>query len=146
VTVHIAYYRDQGYGRKLVSSENYLVSSEDRRWNRSASGRRSVQAGGRVVDFTTHELLGGRMPGASLRERLDVRQVLWAGGRFTTSPQLATLLSVAGRLRGQGDDAAALTFYVEGEDAAATQRLLDDFLREHLGSFEARLQVARSVR
>lgn len=146
VTVHIAYYRDQGYGRKLVSSENYLVSSEDRRWNRSASGRRSVQAGGQAVDFTTQELLGGRMPGASLRERLDVRQVLWAGGRFTTSPQLATLLSVAGRLTGQGDDAAALTFYVEGEDAAATQRLLDDFLREHLGSFEARLQVARSVR
>lgn len=146
VTVHIAYYRNQGYGRKLVSSENYLVGSEDRRWNRSASGRRSVQSGGQGVEFTTHELLGGRMPGATLRQRLDVRQVLWAGGRFTTSPQLATLLSVAGRLTGQGDDAAALTFYVEGEDAAATQRVLDDFLREHLGSFEARLQVARSVR
>lgn len=146
VTVHIAYYRDQGYGRKLTSSDNYLVSSDDRRWNRSASGRRSVQAGGQAVEFASHELLGGRIPGHTLRQRLDVRQVLWAGGRFTTSPQVATLLSVAGRLTGQGDDAAALTFYVEGEDAAATQRVLDDFLREHLGSFEARLQVARSVR
>ncbi|MBX3637668.1 MAG: exosortase A, partial [Rubrivivax sp.] len=107
LTVHIAYYRDQGYGHKLVSSQNYLVSSDDRRWNRSASGRRSVQAGGRTVDFVSHELLGGRMPGATVRQRLDVRQVLWAGGRFTTSPQLATLLSVAGRLTGQGDDAAA---------------------------------------
>ncbi|MCW5610992.1 MAG: exosortase A [Rubrivivax sp.] len=146
VTVHVAYYRHQGYGRKLVSSQNQLVSSEDRRWNRSTSGRRGVEAGGRVVEFASHELLGGRIPGHTLRQRLDVRQVLWAGGRFTTSPQVATLLSVAGRLTGQGDDAAALTFYVEGEDAAATQRLLDDFLREHLGSFEARLQVARSVR
>lgn len=146
LTVHIAYYRHQGYGNKLASSQNVLVSSEDRRWNRTASGRRSVQAGGQAVEFTTQELLGGRVPGATVRERLDVRQVLWAGGRFTTSPQLATLLAVAGRLTGQGDDAAALTFYVEGEDAAATQRVLDDFLREHLGSFEARLQVARSVR
>ena len=146
VTVHVAYYRHQGYGRKLVSSQNQLVSSEDRRWNRSTSGRRGVEAGGRVVEFASHELLGGRTPGATVRQRLDVRQVLWAGGRFTTSPQVATLLSVAGRLTGQGDDAAALTFYVEGEDAAATQRVLDDFLREHLGSFEARLQVARSVR
>jgi EpsI family protein len=146
VTVHIAYYRHQGYGRKLTSSSNYLVSSEDRRWNRSASGRRSVQAGGQPVEFLSHELLGGRMPGASVRERLDVRQVLWAGGRFTTSPQVATLLSVAGRLTGQGDDAAALTLYAAGEDAAATRQVLDDFIREHLGSIEARLKVARSAR
>jgi exosortase A len=146
VTLHVAYYRNQGYGRKLTSSDNYLLSSDDRRWNRTASGQRSVQAGDRRVDFTRHELLGGRLAGATARERLDVRQVLWAGGRFTTSPHVATLLSVAGRLTGQGDDAAALTIYTTGEDAAATQQVLDTFIREHLGSIEARLQVARSAR
>ena len=32
IGLHIAYYRHQGYGSKLVSSSNQLVGSEDRQW------------------------------------------------------------------------------------------------------------------
>ncbi len=143
VTVHVAYYRHQGYDSKIGNAGNMIVGTEDRRWNRSASGMRSVDVGGQAMKFRRHELLGGHYPGATVRDRLEVRQVLWAGGRFTTSAQAATLWSVLSRLTGQGDDAAALTFYVEGDDAAATATAVEEFIRDHLPAFEARLQATR---
>ncbi|MBK7081427.1 MAG: EpsI family protein [Betaproteobacteria bacterium] len=42
VGVFIAYYRNQTFDRKLVSSENVLVTSNDQRWMQLDAGERDV--------------------------------------------------------------------------------------------------------
>lgn len=147
VLVHVAYYRQQGYGRKLVSSENVLVRSRDARWNRVASGRTTLQRPGEgALDFQTAELLGPERTGAAQRERLDVRQAYWAGGRWTASEQAALLQVALARLRGQGDDGAVLTLAAPGSDPAATRARLDRFTQQHLNTIESHLAAVRTAR
>ncbi len=146
VLVHVAYYRQQGYGRKLVSSENVLVRSRDPQWNRTASGRHTLAVGAATLEFQTAELLGREIPGAAQRARLDVRQVYWAGGRWTASEQAALLRVALDRLRGQGDDGAVLTLAAPGSDSAATRARLDRFTQRHLNTIESHLAAVRASR
>jgi exosortase A len=146
VLVHVAYYRQQGYGRKLVSSENMLVRSRDPRWNRMASGHQPVAVGGADLEFQTAELLGPDISGAAQRPRLDVRQIYWAGGHWTHSDQAALLRVALARLRGQGDDGAVLTLAAPGSDAAATRARLDRFTQQHLNTIESHLTAVRASR
>jgi EpsI family protein len=145
VTLHIAYYRDQGYGRKLASSANTLTASDDQRWNRVASSQVSQLVEGQGISLRTAELVGGNWRHSTAAQRLEVRQIHWAGGRFTSSGQWATVLSVASRLAGNGDDAATLTFYTEG-DAGQTSTRLNSFIAAHLPAIRSRLQEVAARR
>ena len=146
VTVHVAYYRQQGYGHKLVSSENMLVKSDDRRWNHSASGRVEIAVGERVQALRTAELLGGALLGTANRQRLDVRQVYWVDGRLSVSDAQATVLGVVGRLSGRGDDGAVITFYTAGAAGEGTAARLDGFVRAQLPAITAYLASVRAAR
>ncbi len=141
VGLHIAYYRQQGYGRKLVSGENQIVRAEDDHWQRTRSGRAELAGS----PWRTHELLSGGMSGRGLRDRLEVRQVLWVDGRLTDSDLWATAYGLRGRLAGRGDDAAAVTLVLAGP-AESTGPALDNFIREHLGAIVAALEQARAAR
>lgn len=145
VTVHVAYYRQQHYGHKLVSSENTLVRADDHLWSRRASASTHVTAGGRDIPLRTAELLSGSV-GFAERGRLEVRQVYWVDGRYTANGHWATALGVLGRLAGRGDDAAAITFYLDGEAADGTAEALDGFIGTHLVAIEAILVAARAIR
>ena len=146
VTVHVAYYRQQSYGRKLVGSGNTLVASNDKHWRRAASGRQAIEVDGHPVEFRSAVLLSYPAPGQAASRRLELRQLLWAGDRFTASDPVAVLRAVAGRLTGQGDDAAALTIYAEGDDPAAAAEAVDAFIRDHLAAFQASLRAASEQR
>jgi EpsI family protein len=145
VTLHVAYFRHQGYGRKLASSANTLTASDDERWNQVASGQVSQLVEGERLSLRTAEFVGANWRHSTAVPRLEVRQIHWAGGRFTSSGQWATVLSVAGRLAGNGDDAATLTFYTEG-DAARTGSRLDTFIAAHLPAIRSRLQEVAARR
>lgn len=146
VGVHLAYYRHQGYGRKLASSANVLVTSEDRQWTQVSSGQAELVVDGQTLQLRTAELLGDNWRRSSSQVlRLDVRQIHWAGGRFTASGYWATVLGIAGRLAGRGDDAATITFYAEG-DATATGPRLDRFIATQLPVIRSRLQAAAAQR
>ncbi len=144
VAVHVAYYRRQHYGHKLISSDNVLLKSGDREWNRTASGTTSVSVAGRAVPLRTYEVRSVSTTGTQRARRLEVRQVYWVGGRLTTSDHLAAALAVAHRLTGQGDDAAAISFIMPGlaEDGAAAR--LDAFVARHLPALEASLAAMQS--
>ncbi len=146
VTVHVAYYRRQHFGHKLVSSENTLVKSDDREWNRSASGGTSITVGDRQVGLRTAELRTVNAPGRDRQRRLEVRQILWVGGRLTTSDHLAAGLGVLNRLAGRGDDAAAINFYLPGAAEDGTGAKLDAFIARHLPAFEASLAATQAQR
>lgn len=139
VTVHVAYFRRQGYGAKLGSSENVLVTATDRGWSRTTTGAAAVTVNGRLTPLRMAEFSSGAI---AERRRVEARQLFWVAGRFTTSDKWATLLGVWARLSGQGDDGAVLSFYTEG-DAQATRVRLDDFVATHLGAIEGALRAAR---
>jgi hypothetical protein len=75
--------------------------------------------------------------------RLQVRQIFWVDGRFTSNDTWAGLLGVAARLRGHGDDGAAITFYRAGELADPA---LDRFVADHLGELGQWLAAVRARR
>jgi EpsI family protein len=143
VTVHVAYYRGQTYGRKLVSSDNVLVPSKNARWQPLASGQRDVPMPAGPQTWRTTSLLDGSITGNSRRERLDVRQIYWADGRFTASDRWAALYGLQGRLSRRGDDGAKLTLFTTGEDTTATAARLDTFVQQHLPAIESQLKRSR---
>lgn len=145
VTVHVAYFRHQGYGRKLASSANTLVASDDPLWNHVNSGRAELQVGDERLSLRTAELLGGNWRHSSTQPRLDVRQIHWAGGQLTSSGPWATVLNIASRLGGRGDDAATITFYTAGNAAQTTPRL-HAFIAAQLPAIRSRLQAIAAQR
>ena len=145
VTVHVAYFRRQVYGAKMVSADNILFRYDDHVWNRLSAGRVAIDVAGRKVVMRTAELVSGGTGSTSGRKRLDVRQTYWSAGRFTSSDHWAAALGVFGRLAGQGDDGAIITIYTEGE-AAATEPRLAAFISSHLGALESQLAGVRNVR
>ena len=145
VTVHVAYYKRQTYGAKLVSSDNALFRYEDHAWNRVTAARTDLDVAGRTLQLRTAELISGGTGSSLGRKRLDVRQTYWSGGQFTSSDHWATILGVLGRLRGQGDDGAVITIYTEGE-AGVTGPRLNAFIGSHLQALETQLARVRDAR
>jgi EpsI family protein len=147
VFVHVGYYDRQTYGRKLVSSSNAMVDGEDKRWQMTASGTVAVDAASGPAVWQTATLLGGSVSvGSQLRQRIEVRQVYWVRGHITASAARATLFTVLGKLTGQGDGAAMITVYTEGDDAARSSARLNAFLRIHTAALERQLVTYRKLR
>ncbi len=145
VHVHLAYYRQQGYEAKLVSSSNTLLRADDRQWVRTRQTRRVAPLGQNNAAFTVLEVLRGGAAGPAAHQRLEVRQNYWIDGRWTANNQAAALYGVWSRLQGRGDDAAAVTLMAGGEEAA-TRAALDDFGRMHLPAIGRALTAAQARR
>jgi exosortase A len=146
VSVHVAYFRGQRYGRKLVTSENMLVKPGDSRWNATRRGGTVLDVDGQPIALRTAEVLGAGTLGHGGRERLEVRQVYWVDGRFTASDHWAVAYGVWSRMAGLGDDGAMLTIFTEGGADEGTQELLDGFIRTHLGDLQRQLSATRAAR
>jgi exosortase A len=138
VGVHIAYYRGQGPGRKLVSSENVLVRADDKRWNPVSDGKVDVGA----MPMRRVEVLDAGFAGSGQRTRLELRQLYWADGRWAASAERAALDGLVGRLRGHGDDAAGIVLSAAGDDPQTTASVLDAFVRDALPAIEQALRAA----
>lgn len=140
----IAYYRRQGPDRKLVSSVNGLVSSDDKVWAQTEQGTRAAGAG--LPAWRTASLRRGHNLDAAVSTRLRVWHLYWVGGRWTTSDVRAKVWQAVDRLLGRGDDGAVVllvTPWAAGVDADA---VLEKFAREALGPVEAALATARDTR
>lgn len=147
VYVHLGYYQQQTYGRKLVSSVNSLVEGEDKHWQMFASGSVTVDIAGEPTRWRSATLLGGAVSAsAQQRQRVEIRQTYWAGGRITDSGAKATLYTVLGKLAGRGDAAAMITVYTEEADPTKAAARLDAFLRTHTPALERQLVTYRSPR
>lgn len=144
VGMYVAYYRGQALGRKLVSSVNVLVASNDPHWNHLSSGTRAVQVGGSVVPWRTALILG-KASGTSAPQLVAWR-IYWVDGRWVASDARAQLTAALGRLQGHGDDGAALVLYTRSETPESGHKLLEAFVRDNLGAIEAALQARRAAR
>ena len=144
VGVFIGYYRDQHYGRKLVTSVNQLVNDEgDKEWSRSASGLAVADA----IQWRTAELRGQALSqisgDGSQAPRLRVWQTYWINGKPFVSDWQAKLYGAWQALLGHGDDAAVVLVYADKQAAGPDDALLRDFVHTHWLALDAALRDAR---
>ena len=146
VGVYLAYYRGQSDDRKLVSSQNVLVGMRDREWNLPVAGGRVVAVGGQTITVRTAEILGQTQPGAARRPHLVVWRVYWVDGRFVAGDAATKILGGLARLRGRGDEGAAIVLYADGETVASSNATLESFVQANLGGLNAMLQSTHDAR
>jgi exosortase A len=144
VGLYIAYYRRQGENHKLVSSQNVLVSSQDKLWNQLASGSRNVAVASDTLKMRTALLQRAQLPGEAERLRLMVWRLYWVNGTWTSSDYVAKLAGAWHRLRGQGDESAEITVYTVENAPGGADLSLNAFLSANLGAIESVLRAARA--
>lgn len=141
VGLYIAYYRQQNYERKLVSGNNSLVAPRDKKWARTATGQRSVEAGGHRFDVRTADLRGGPVMGDA--HRLHVWQVYWVNGRWVEGDVPAKLHGALARMLGRGDESAAMVLFTPRQGDVDPGAVLQDFLTANLAPIERSLVATR---
>lgn len=152
VGLHLTYYRQQDYERKLVSSLNMLVTSQDDRWAQVSGGSAVTELAGRplpVVAATLRDQSGG-LTANSLR--LQAWRFYWVNNRFTASDTVAKLQGALSRITGQGDDGAIVVVYTpldpgttEAQARAAATSVLNTFVQSQGGAIEAALHSTRGA-
>jgi exosortase A len=128
VGLYLGYYRHQNYSRKLVSSDNVLVVSQDPRWALVSSGRRVLNLDDKPVGVRTAELRGRVLAEKANEGRLLVWQMYWINGRVTASDYLAKAYGAFYRLLGRGDDSAVIIISTPKDQAGGGDAVLDSFL------------------
>ncbi len=148
VGVYVGYYRDQKYGRQLVTSVNRFVDGEaEKDWSQTASGGAVLDLPAGAMPWRTGELRGQALAqvsgDGSRAPRLRVWQTYWINGRPFVSDWQAKLYGALQRMLGRGDDAAVVLVYVDKAAAGAEDALLKDFLRTHWGALDTALRGVR---
>lgn len=146
VYVHLAYYKEQRYGSKLVTSDNSLLRGQNDHWQEVRWMLMARPGDAREVQWRSAELLGGSVASTSARrQRIEVRQAYWVDGHLTASGPRATLYGLRAKLAGRGDSGALLTVYTEGEDKRQTSARLDAFLDAHIAALERQLVTYQTL-
>ena len=147
VGVYIAYYRGQSHDRKLVSGLNTLVGLNDRDWEQRDGGLREVSGGG--AEHHHEDRRGDRHPSGKAP---CGRRSWWSGastGSTAASSPATRQAKVAGalaRLRGRGDEGAALVVHADAGSVAASNAALQAFMQANLAPLGALLQQTRDTR
>jgi EpsI family protein len=145
VGLYVAYYRGQRDDRKLVSSVNALVRSQNPEWNTVRGGSTAAPAGSATVPVRTAEILGAQS-GGSRRAQLTVWRVYWIDGRWVASDIRAKVHGAFARLLGRGDEGAAVVLWTDDDDRARAQARLQAFAREALPALDGALEATRAQR
>ena len=146
VGAYVAYYRGQQEGRKLVSSLNVYLPMRGSDWNQVAAGTRDVMVGGQPVTVRTAELLDRDKLGAASRKHLVVWRFYWVDGRFIGGDVPAKLAGALARLRGRGDEGAALVLHVDAGSVEASHAALQAFVDANAERLNELLGQTRDAR
>ena len=145
VGLYLAFFRNQGLGRKMVSSNSVLVTNQDPLWAQVAGGSREVPIAGKLVPMKVAELRGGALQTAAYAGRWIAWQVYWIDGHWTASEGMAKAYTVWSRLLGRGDDSAIVVMY-GAKGSKDPNVFLDNFAAAALPAIEAALRKAQASR
>ncbi len=147
VALYVAYYRDQSYSSKLISSNNELTRSQDRDWVSVKQGRGELALQEMTLPLRWAELRGhGPVLGSAdlgFEPRLTVKYLFWVDGQLTSSDAKAKLYGAFKQLKGRGDDAAAVFVSAVQAQEGETEAILDEFLRDNWADLAKMLSEAR---
>ena len=117
VGLYIAYYQNQNYERKLVTSTNVLVTSNDPLWQIATSNSAKASFGGTERTTLQAELLHKN---GSPDNRYILWQWYWIDGHLTSSDIEAKWLTAWAMLTGHGDDSAVIIMYTPKVEVATS--------------------------
>ena len=140
VGLYVGYYRNQDYNRKMVSSSNVLVRSNDLQWSKVTSGTRQIAVDQQSISVRTVELLSVDS------SRMVVWQWYWVNGHLTASDIKAKAYTALSRLAGQGDDSAVIIVYAPKEQAGGGEAAMEAFMLAAGPEIERVLRQARAAR
>ena len=146
IGLFLAFYRNQDYERKLVTSKNVLVTSEDAQWTRVTDGSRYAVLAGQSVRLRTMELRANAVTDQQRGGRLIVWQIYWINGTLTTSDYMAKVYSAFYRLTGRGDDSAVIVVYAPKDGVDNPEALLESFISKNYSAINEVLQKTRSIK
>ena len=144
VGLYLAYYENQDYQRKLVSSNNVLVVADDPGWSRASPGQVLAKAGEQMVSLRTTELRNLRESDPVAPARLVAWQIYWIDGTLTASDYMAKAYSALHRLTGRGDHSAVIIVYTAQDPAGAGSAALQSFLQANYAAIDVLLRQARN--
>jgi len=140
VGIYIAFYRNQNFERKLITSTNLLVQYQDRDWAIARQQKQVRAIGGRTLSVVESEIAG-----KSDSQRLIAYSWFWINGHLTTSPMLGKLYTALAMLTGRGDDSALVVVYAPLAPDRSTS-LLDNFLEKNADRIHAAIEHTRDDR
>lgn len=150
VDLDISYYRQQSRDRKLVSSSNVVVTSNDPRWSKVDEGWLSASLDGQTLRVLRTTLRDGSVALTSGSQRLRVWRFYWVGDAFIASDVQAKLRGALQLLQGQGDDAAIVALSTplderlpDNERVAAADQVLADFISAQARPLRVALRTTR---
>ena len=141
--VWVGHFRQQGDARKLVSSVNGLVGTEQKLWSQASGGATRIDAAGTPVALRTGELRRGVALDSLASQRVQAWMVYRVGNRWTTSDAVAKVLQALQRLAGQGDDGSVLLLATPAGPQAEAD--LAGLARDSLPLLAARLDALRAA-
>ena len=139
VGLYLGYYRHQDFNRKLVSSNNVLVTSKDPQWAQVTHGTRPANLDGQSLEVRTAELRGASLVGQVDGSRLVVWQIYWVNGTLTASDHVAKAYGAFYQLMGRGDDAAVIVVSTPKDHAGGADAVLASFLATNYAAINALL-------
>ncbi len=144
--LYVAYYRNQSFERKLVSSENVLVKTNDNDWSQVKAGTRDAEFAAMRVRLGTAELRLNRIAAGATDTRWQVQWFYWIDGRLTANPYLAKALTTWSRLRGRGDGSAVVIFFAPAAQNAGADVALAALMEASAPGVVGALQAMTSRR
>lgn len=147
IGVWVGVYREQGYERKMISSDNRLVEEGSTAWYPLSQRRASAPVAGEPVSWRASLLRSPANLKVDATQRLLVWRVYRVAGRYVAGDAQAALWLALQRLAGRGDESAVWMVYaLSGEDDRAAEARLARFVSEHLPTLVAATEGAASAR
>jgi EpsI family protein len=140
--LYVAYYRNQSFERKLVSSDNVLVRSIDPDWTQVKTGFMSAEFAALPVVLRTAELRSTREGAAGGRARLLAHWFYWIDGDITGNEYRAKALTAWARLRGRGDDSALVLVFAPNDQPGGAEAAISALMRASGPRVEDALRAA----
>lgn len=146
--LYIGYYRDQHYGRQLITSVNQLADGEgDKGWSETGQGMAQLDTPAGRLDWRTTDLRGQALSevrgDGSGAPRLRVWQLYWVNGQPLASDWQAKLYGAWQSLLGYGDDAAVVLVYADKAQVGTDDARLRDFIARSWPAVDTALRGVR---
>jgi exosortase A len=145
VGLYLGYYRNQDYDRKLVTSSNVLVVSNDQKWAQVGSGSQAIELGDQAVTVRTAQLRGASVGDHTNANRLVAWQTYWINGTLTSSDYMAKVYGALYRLIGRGDDSSVIIVYTSKEQAGGEEALLKSFLTTNYPAIDELMRTTKTT-
>ncbi|BDT68812.1 hypothetical protein os1_29990 [Comamonadaceae bacterium OS-1] len=141
--VYVAYYRNQNYESKLVSSENTIFGTKNKEWLRTGGEDYFFYGLTDPLTVRVTNWKGLGIPDENAEIRLQTWQFYWVNGVFTSNDYVAKIYGAVQRLLGGGDDSAIILLYSKDDGNGLAKRSMEEFLKDNCADLRNILEKVR---